>query len=168
MPRQSHKGPVLRSHLISMLVRMIFSPPVENIEEQATLLIANLLVDLKILRAILSTRYPLPRTPVPKHSNLHLVQEYAQDALFQDRFESMLRVSPYVYEILINLLSDHTVFQNNSCNRQTPVWIQLMITLYRLRHHRKTKGMVMNEVRRSGAKERDSHHRDGLWSNKEI
>ena len=59
MPLQSHKGLVLRSHLISMLVRMIFSPPVENIEEQPTLLVSNLLVDLKILRAIRSTRYLL-------------------------------------------------------------------------------------------------------------
>lgn len=90
----------------------------ENIEEQAALLVSNLLVDLKILHTIRSTRYLLPRTPVPKHSNLHLVQAYAQDIAFQDRFESMLRVSPYVYEVLINLIGDHAVFQNRSHNPQ--------------------------------------------------
>ena len=103
-----------------------------NIEEQAVLLVANLLVDLKILHAIRNTQYLLPRTPIPKHSNLHLMEEYSWDVLFQDHFKSMLRVSPYVYEVLINLISDHTVFQNQSHNRQTPVWIQLAITLYRL------------------------------------
>lgn len=118
-----------------MLIRMIFSPPMENIEEQAALLVANLLVDLEILHTIRNTRYLLPRTPVPKHSNLPLIQEYAQNMSFQDRFEAMLRVSPYVYEVLINLLSDHAVFQNNSHNQQTPVWVQLAITLYRLGHY---------------------------------
>ena len=118
-----------------MLVRMVFTPPMGNIAEQAALLIANLLVDLEILHVIRNTRYLLPRTPIPKHSNLNLVEEYSQDILFQDRFESMLRVSPYVYEVLINLISGHAVFQNQSHNRQTPVWIQLAITLYRLGHY---------------------------------
>ena len=101
MPRQSHRSLVIQSYLISMLVRMIFTPPVENIEEQTALLVTNLLIDLKILHAIWNTRYLLPRTPIPKHSNIYLVQEYAQNVLFQDCFESMLRVSPYVYEVLI-------------------------------------------------------------------
>jgi hypothetical protein len=47
----------------------------------------------------------------------------------------MLRVSPYVYEVLINLISDHAVFQNHSHNQQTPVWVQLAITLYCLGHY---------------------------------
>ena len=118
-----------------MLVRMVFAPPMGNIEEQAALLAANLLVDLEILHAIRNTRYLLPRTPIPKHSNLYLVEEYSRDVLFQDRFESMLRVSPYVYEVLVNLISNHTVFQNQSHSQQTPVWIQLAITLYRLGHY---------------------------------
>ena len=135
MPRQSHRGLILRSYLISMLIQMIFTLPMESIEEHATLLITNLLVDLKILHTIRNTQYLLPHTPIPKHSNLHLVQDYVQDVLFQDRFESMLRVSPYMYEVLINLLSDHPAFQNHSHNRQTPIWIQLAITLYRLGHY---------------------------------
>lgn len=47
----------------------------------------------------------------------------------------MLRVSPYVYEVLVDLISDHAIFRNNSSHRQTPVWIQLAITLYRLGHY---------------------------------
>ena len=107
----------------------------ENIEEQAALLVANLLVDLKLLHELRNTRYLHPRTPVPKHSNLHLIHEYSQNPLFQDHFESMLRVSPYVYEVLTNLICDHAVFQNNTHYQQTPVWIQLAITLYRLGHY---------------------------------
>ena len=107
----------------------------ENIEETAPLLVANLLVDLEILRTLRNTRYLLPRPRVPKHSNLHLVHEYAQNVLFHDRFKSMLRVSPYIYEVLINLISDHPVFRNNSHHQQTPVSIQLAITLYRLGHY---------------------------------
>ena len=36
---------------------------------------------------------------------------------------------------LINLIGDHAVFQNCSHIRQTPVWIQLAIALYRLGHY---------------------------------
>jgi hypothetical protein len=55
MPRQSHKSLIIRSYLISMLAQMIFTLLVENIEEQAALLVTNLLVDLKILHAIRNT-----------------------------------------------------------------------------------------------------------------
>src|SRR5258705_3719157 len=123
MPRQRPGILIIRAYLISMLVRMIFPPPVGNIAEHAAFLTANLLVDLEILHVIRKTRYLHPRTPIPKHSNLRLVQEYSQDILFQDRFELMLRVSLYVYEVLIDLLTSHTVFQNQSHHQQTPVWI---------------------------------------------
>ena len=135
MPRQSHRNLILRTYLISMLVRMVFTLLMGSVEEQAVLLAANLLVDLEILHTIRNTQYLLPHTLIPKHSNIHLVREYSQDVLFQDRFKSMLRVSPYVYEVLINLISNHPVFQNQSHNQQTPVWIQLAITLYRLGHY---------------------------------
>jgi hypothetical protein len=113
----------------------MFAPPMENIEEHTALLITNSLVDLEILLQLWDTRYLFPRVPIPKHSNLHLVHEYAQNVLFQDHFESMLRMSPYVYEVLINLISDHAIFQNNSRCKQIPVSIQLAITLYHLGHY---------------------------------
>ena len=127
MPRQSYRELIVRSHLISMSVRTIFAPPMENIEEQAALLVANLMIDLMILCKLQKTRYLLPCMSVPKHGNLKLVHEYAKNPLFQDCFELMLRVSPYVYEVLISLFSDHATFQNCSHNPQAPVWIQLAI-----------------------------------------
>ena len=152
MPRQSYRDLIVRSYLTSTLVWMIFTPPMENIEEQAALLVVNLMVDLEILCRLRKTRYLLPRTSVPKHSSLHLVHEYAENPSFQDRFESMLRVSPYVYEVLINLLSDHAVFQNRSHNSQAPVWIQLAITLYRLGHYGNSAS-VRNVARNFGVSE---------------
>ena len=59
MPRQSHRSHILRSYLTSMLVRMVFTPPMRNIEERVALLAANLLVGLEILHTIQSTRYLL-------------------------------------------------------------------------------------------------------------
>ena len=47
-------------------------PPMENIEEQTTPLVSNLLVDLEILHTMRNLRYLLPPMPNPKHSSLHL------------------------------------------------------------------------------------------------
>src|SRR5215212_7893149 len=44
----------------------------------------------------------------------------------------MLRVSPEVFDTLLNLIHDHDVFKNWSNNPQTPVQIQLAVTLYRM------------------------------------
>jgi len=55
MPRQSYRNLIICSYVISMFIRTIFAPPMENIREQATLLVANLLVDLEILCEIQTT-----------------------------------------------------------------------------------------------------------------
>ena len=44
----------------------------------------------------------------------------------------MLRVSPFVFEFLLDLIKDHKVFHNNSNVPQTPVDVQLAVTLYRM------------------------------------
>jgi hypothetical protein len=44
----------------------------------------------------------------------------------------MLCIFPYVFEFLLDLINDHKVFQNNSNIPQTPVEVQLAVTLYRM------------------------------------
>ena len=44
----------------------------------------------------------------------------------------MLRVSPQVFQALLQLIEDHPVFQNNSNNYQTPIETQLAVTLYQM------------------------------------
>lgn len=62
MPCQSYRDLIIRSYFISMFIRTIFVLLIENIEEQAALLVANLIVDLEILHRLRKTRYLLPRT----------------------------------------------------------------------------------------------------------
>jgi hypothetical protein len=47
----------------------------------------------------------------------------------------MLRVSPPIFNIILDLIKDHPVFHNNSNVPQTDVKFQLAITLYRLGHY---------------------------------
>jgi hypothetical protein len=44
----------------------------------------------------------------------------------------MLRVSPDVFLVLLDLIEDHPIFQNDSNNAQAPVQVQLAVTLYRM------------------------------------
>ena len=47
----------------------------------------------------------------------------------------MLRVSPLVFNVILELIKDNPVFANNSNVPQTPVDVQLAVTLYRLGHY---------------------------------
>jgi len=44
----------------------------------------------------------------------------------------MLRVSPTVFQVLLDLIQEHPIFYNHSNNPQTPVQTQLAVTLYRM------------------------------------
>jgi hypothetical protein len=44
----------------------------------------------------------------------------------------MLRVSPHVFDTVLSLIEHHPAFRNNSHYPQTPVEIQLSVTLYRM------------------------------------
>ena len=81
-----------------------------------------------------ATRYLSPHTPVSKldQSSLSLVWEYAKDANQHERFQHMLRVSPYVFEVIYELIKDHNAFTSASNNHQTPVRDQLAVTLFRM------------------------------------
>lgn len=92
----------------------------------------RLQLDLLMLEHICTTRYFSPRPPIPKCGNLHLAFEYANNPHFHGRFQRMLRVSPFVFNVLVELVKDHPIFHNNSTQQQIPVDYQLAITLYRM------------------------------------
>jgi hypothetical protein len=127
-----------------MAVRDLLTPSFDDDDEEgddcdaeADLLAkeAQLKLDLAILEAIKATRYLRTRPHVPKSGNLHLAWEYAQKEEDHGRFRGMLRVSPLVFSVILELIKDHPVFTNNSNVPQTPVDVQLAVTLYHLGHY---------------------------------
>ena len=87
---------------------------------------------MEILDGIQNTHYLQSCVHVPKQENLHLAWEYAQNPADHQWFINMLHVSPQVFQTLLWLIEDHLVIQNNSNNLQTPVEIQLAVTLYQM------------------------------------
>ena len=63
---------------------------------------------------------------------LNLVWEYVKDPAQHQHFEHLLRVSPYVFCVIIELIKHHPIFHNNSNNPQALVEFQLAITLFRM------------------------------------
>ena len=122
---------VVRSYLLHATLRDLLDPPYAQGAAEMT---ARLQTDLDILRLIRSTRYLNPRTHVPRNAeaSLDLVWKYMEDPSQHDRFQHMLRVSPYVFQVLVELIRDHPIFHNNSNNSQAPVEQQLAVTLFRM------------------------------------
>ena len=116
------------SYARSMLLRDLTSTP-RSLEEIA----AQTNIDLAVLKAIREQRYLVPREKhVVKLGNLALAWEYAQDPRDHHRFVQMLRVSPYVFNVIYELIKKHEVFQNKSNNEQHPIREQLAVFLYRM------------------------------------
>ncbi|KAG7097776.1 hypothetical protein E1B28_005095 [Marasmius oreades] len=90
--------------------------------------------DLAVLQKIQDTRYLRPHEPIVKCGQLHLLADYALDPNHQEyaRFLNLVHVPPRVFGALLDLIEDHPVFRNNSNNPQTPVDVQLAVTLYRM------------------------------------
>ncbi|KAG5635170.1 hypothetical protein H0H81_012170 [Sphagnurus paluster] len=95
-------------------------------------LLVRLQADIDLFNLIKDTRYLNPRTSFPKAGNLHLAWEYAKNPAHHDMFIQMLRVSPVVFMVILELIKDHPIFMNNSNVPQTPVDYQLAVTLYRM------------------------------------
>jgi hypothetical protein len=110
-----------------MLFRDLFTPS-DNVEE----ICQNLNTDIESIIAIRNTRYLRGRPPLIKLGNLDLAWAYARNPSDHKHFINMLRVSPQVFDTLLLLINDDTVFQNNSSSPQAPMKIQLAVTLYRM------------------------------------
>ena len=55
-----------------------------------------------------------------------------KDEAHHDRFRHMLHVSPYVFQVIVELIKEHSIFHNSSNNPQAPVEQQLAVTLFRM------------------------------------
>ena len=108
-----------------MILPDSINPPAD-LEE----MVRQLELDKETLNGIRNTHYLQEQTHVPKQGNLSLAWEYAQSPADHDRFINMLQISFQVFGALLQLIEDHHIFQNNSNNSQTPVKIQLAVTLY--------------------------------------
>ncbi|TFK69389.1 hypothetical protein BDN72DRAFT_767972 [Pluteus cervinus] len=96
-------------------------------------ILEQLRFDLAVLRMVQQTRYLNGRHH--KHSKggiLDLAWEFVENPKDHPRFTQMLRVSPFMFNTIISLIEDHSVFQNHSNNPQTPVRLQLATVLYRM------------------------------------
>jgi hypothetical protein len=72
--------------------------------------------------------------PVKKLGQLGLyLNDFRHD--HPDRFRKKLRVSPPIFDRLVGLIEDNTIFHNNSNIPQHPIPIQLAIFLVRLGHY---------------------------------
>ena len=127
MPRLNIHQQYLRSYIIFMIIRELFTPALDL--EQ---LCDQFDIDLQSLQAIRGTRYLAGRSPVLKLGNLGLAWEYAQNPADYKRFVNMVWVSPQVFDVILALIEDHPAFQNNSNNPQTNVRTQLAVTLFRM------------------------------------
>ena len=74
-----------------------------------------------------------PGVPVPKFPQLQLLHHFAEYRPAQ--FRKKLRVDPHIFDDILEEISDHTVFQNRSNNKQLPISIQLAIFLFRAGHY---------------------------------
>jgi hypothetical protein len=87
----------------------------------------------ELLRTIETTRVLYPAPPIPKCSQLHLLDHWRIHS--PERFRRKLRVEPLTFDSLVTQIEDHPVFHNNSNNSQLPVHIQLGIFLFRAGHY---------------------------------
>jgi hypothetical protein len=72
--------------------------------------------------------------PMKKSSQLDLyLTDFRRD--HPDRFRKKLRVSPLVFDRLVELINDHVIFHNNSNIPQHPPAIQLAIFLVHVGHY---------------------------------
>jgi len=87
-----------------------------------------------LARYLLTMRVLEPRPPMTKASQLDLyLTNFRYD--HPDRFRKKLRVSPPVFDRLVELIKDHHIFHNNSNVPQHPIHVQLAIFLVRVGHY---------------------------------
>ena len=87
----------------------------------------------ELLDKILTTRVLNPAPPIPKSSQLHLLDHWRIHN--PERFRRKLRVEPLTFDSLVSRIKDHDIFHNNSNNSQLPVYIQLCIFLFCAGHY---------------------------------
>jgi hypothetical protein len=87
----------------------------------------------ELMNHITTTRILLHAPPVPKSSQLHLLDHWR--VYSPDRFRHKLRVEPETFDRLVELIANNPVFHNNSNCPQLPTHLQLCVFLFRAGHY---------------------------------
>lgn len=90
--------------------------------------------DIAMFCKIQDTHYLNPCTSISKDGSLHLAFQYAEDPAHHPLFVQMLQVSSFVFNVILELIKNHAIFQNNSNVPQAPVDFQLAVTLFQMGH----------------------------------
>ena len=122
---------VLASYLEYLTLRDGMVPPSTLNIAHACMQLQN---DIKIYKKIWGTHYINLWTSIQKDGSIHLAWEYAKDPAHYHLFVQMMRVSPYVFAVILELIKNHDVFWNNSNIPQSPVNFQLAVTLFWMGH----------------------------------
>ncbi|KAG6817989.1 hypothetical protein H0H93_006887 [Arthromyces matolae] len=119
---------IIHTYLVVMLCQNSFTP-FQSFEDACLRFNA----DATTVLALYNTRYLNGRDHrVPKAGQLPLAWKYAEDPQDHSRFINMFRVSPFIFQTILQLIQFHPVFTNQSNMAQTPVEIQLAVTLFHM------------------------------------
>ena len=87
----------------------------------------------ELMNHLLNSRVLSQAPPVPKSSQLHLLDHWRLYS--PERFRRKLRVEPETFDGLVVLIKDDPIFSNQSNCPQLPVGIQLCVFLFRAGHY---------------------------------
>lgn len=119
---------LVEAYLASTAIRNLLSP-YESLEETHL----YLSIDAAVVVLLSETRYLQPHQyNTPRSSQIPLLWQYAEDPKHHHRFIHLVRLSPLCFHILLTLVEGHPAFTSHSNKTQTPVEIQLAVTLYRI------------------------------------
>ncbi|KZV63791.1 hypothetical protein PENSPDRAFT_589365 [Peniophora sp. CONT] len=131
----------LDAYISYMAVRLALLPP-----QDATALLDQLRDDCIAIHKIMTLCYLNPRPEVPKIANLSVAWEYTADPAHHDRFTDMLRVSPHVFETILEKIRRHGIFKSRSDRKQVDPRIQFAVILFRMGHY--GNGASVREIAR--------------------
>jgi len=100
MGRETMHNKVLDSYVKHLILRDSLTPPSTLDIAEACLQLQN---DIEMFRKIQDSHYLNPRTSIPKDGSMHLAWEYAKDPAHHHLFVQMMRVSPYVFAVILEL-----------------------------------------------------------------
>src|SRR6201996_8706839 len=155
MAREAHRELIQRAILYQVQIRMLClsaartrdldssssesssdssssSSTVSDGQDMVQHLLTTLLDTFRILHHITTTRYLQPRHHIIKIGQLELLTAFSQSETDLNQFLRIVRISPFVFNSIVDMIEHDPVFQNNSQNEQTPVDVQLAVTLYRM------------------------------------
>jgi hypothetical protein len=118
MPRSSERSALLKNFVQVLRLMMLFDDDsTEDFDD---------MMELYCLAA--GNRYFNARTNIPKPVDFcNVIFDYPETS-----FRTIARCTKASFFRLMNLIQDHSIFKNNSKNKQAPVHSQLIIVLNRL------------------------------------